>query len=66
MWVILPISWDEGALQLCPGHIRAIKEEVTNMNIYTTFNSLRPRQMDAISQTTFSNAFSWMKMFEFR
>ena len=31
-----------------------------------SFNSLRPRQMDAISQTTFSNAFSWMKMFEFR
>ena len=30
------------------------------------FNTLRPRQMDAISQTTFSNAFSWMKMFEFR
>ena len=29
-------------------------------------NSLRPRQMDAISQTPFSNAFSWMKMFEFR
>ena len=23
-----------------------------------------PRQMDAISQTTFSNAFSWMKLFE--
>ena len=32
----------------------------------TTLNTLRPRQMDAISQTTFSNAFSWMKMFEFR
>ena len=30
------------------------------------FNTLRPRQMDAISQTTFSNAFSRMKMFEFR
>ena len=29
-------------------------------------NSLRPRQMPAIFQTTFSNAFSWMKMFEFR
>ena len=29
-------------------------------------NTLRPRQMDAISQTTFSNAFSWKKMFEFR
>ena len=30
------------------------------------FNSLRPRQMDTISQMTFSDAFSWMKMFEFR
>ena len=30
------------------------------------FNTLRPRQMYAISQTTFSNAFSWMKMLEFR
>ena len=29
-------------------------------------NTLRPWQMDAISQTPFSNAFSWMKMFEFR
>ena len=29
-------------------------------------NTLRPRQMDAISQTTFSNAFSWMKMHEIR
>ena len=29
-------------------------------------NILRPRQMEASSQTTFSIAFSWMKMFEFR
>ena len=29
-------------------------------------NTLRPRQMNAISQTTFSNAFSWVKIFEFR
>ena len=29
-------------------------------------NTLRPRQMDAISQMTFSNVFSWMKMFDFR
>ena len=29
-------------------------------------NSLRPRQMDAIFQTILSNAFSWMKMLEFR
>ena len=28
-------------------------------------NTLRLRQMDAIFQTTFSNAFSWMKMYEF-
>ena len=30
------------------------------------FNTLRPWQMAAIFQTTFSNAFSWMKMIEFR
>ena len=35
-------------------------------NIRGLFNTLTPKQMDAISQTTFSNAFSWMKMFEFR
>ena len=29
-------------------------------------NTLRPRQMAAIFQTTFSNAFSWMKMYQFR
>ena len=29
------------------------------------FNTFRPRHMDAIWQTTFSSAFSWMKMFEF-
>ena len=32
----------------------------------TWVNTLRPRQVDAISQTIFSNAFSWMKMYEFR
>ena len=35
-------------------------------NIGYTINTLRPRQMDAISQTMFSNAFSWMKICEFR
>ena len=29
-------------------------------------NTLRQRQMNTISQATFSNAFSWMKMYEFR
>ena len=36
------------------------------MSWWPDVNTLRPRQMDAISQTTFSSAFSWMKMFEFR
>ena len=39
---------------------------IINQNRQQSFNTLRSRQMDAISQTTFSNAFSWMKMFEFR
>ena len=34
-------------------------------NTYS-YNILRPRQNCRISQTTFSNAFSWMKMYEFR
>ena len=28
-------------------------------------NTLRPRQMDTLFQTTFANGFSWMKMYEF-
>ena len=36
------------------------------ISVAHVLNTLRPRQMDAISQTTFSNAFSSMKMFEFR
>ena len=39
---------------------------IGSTNYLPLFNTLRPRQMDAISQTPFSNAFSWMKMFEFR
>ena len=33
---------------------------------YGTFTTLWLRQMATIFQTTFSNAFSWMKMFKFR
>ena len=33
---------------------------------HPSFNTLRPRKMAAVLQTTFSNAFSWMKIFEFR
>ena len=39
---------------------------VTEVTLNLGISSLRPRQMDAISQTTFSNAFFLMKMFEFR
>ena len=35
-------------------------------NQSSVIKTLRPRQTDAISQTPFSNAFSWMNMFEFR
>ena len=47
--------------------VKSIKHNhLSNSLSAIMFNTLRPRQMDAISQTTFSNAFSWMKMFEFR
>ena len=39
---------------------------VTSYVSISVINTLRPRQLDAISQTTYSNAFSWMKMFEYR
>ena len=42
----------------------------TNPNFHSTFSKHLTHwgrdKMDAISQTTFSNAFSWMKMHEFR
>ena len=34
--------------------------------LWWLFNTLRPDKMDTIFQTTFSNGFSWMKMYEFR
>ena len=37
-----------------------------NHRVTSLINTLRSRQMDAISQTTSSSAFSWMKIFEFR
>ena len=36
------------------------------LNVRGPINTLRSRQMAAISQTTFSNAFSCMKMYGFR
>ena len=33
---------------------------------FTQFDTLRPKQIDVVSQTTFSSAFSWKKMSEFR
>ena len=38
----------------------------TRENLDETFYALRPRKMDTISQTTFSSAFHWIKMYEFR
>ena len=42
----------------CPEHMLA--------RALSQFNSLRPRQNGRHFQTTFSNAFSWMKMYQFR
>ena len=46
-------------------HIHTWKTSWDIMVTLDMLNTLRPRQMAAISQTTFSNAFSWMKMNEF-
>ena len=59
-------------MQSWQGCEKGTKGKDHNMNTESTHcsnplvNTLRPRKMYAISQTTFSNAFSWMKMFEFR
>ena len=52
-------------------HLRLLNMYMTtDPVIYTWWASLLTHwgwdKMDAISQTTFSSAFSWMKMFEFR
>ena len=41
-------------------------KEISGWDLKYAVNTLKPRQMDAISQTPFSNGFSWMKVFEFR
>ena len=47
--------------------MHVVLEEERDEGWYSmSINTLGPRQMDAISQTTFSNGFSWMKVFEFR
>ena len=40
--------------------------KITPQDAIPPLNSLRPGKMDAISQTTLSNAFSWMKILEIR
>ena len=62
---------------LCHSTLSCVMYVLVNQDIIGSHNglwpvepqaiiTLRPRQMDAISQTTFSNAFSWMKIFEYR
>ena len=62
-------------LHVCPTYFRRTlttwglaqdKQKEQQHHAMHSLNTLRPRQMDAISKTTFSNAFSWMKMFEYR
>ena len=42
-----------------------LQRKVSSVSIETLTHQGRDK-MDAISQTTFSNAFSWMKMYQFR
>ena len=44
----------------------AIKRKMALSTKQHVINSLRPRQNGRYFQTTFSNVFSWMKMYEFR
>ena len=44
----------------------SIKTLSLNISRGIAINTLRPRQMAAIFQTTLSNGFSWIKMYEFR
>ena len=43
-----------------------VHTQPNNYSKQRPLNTLRPRQMAAIFQTTFWNGFSWMKMFEYR
>ena len=64
--------WD-AVIWPCPQHLLLVRRSSYNYDIHKCIyikahrdiNTLRPRKMAAISQTMFSNAFSWMKMFEF-
>ena len=56
------IGWGNGLQWLCDAKL---SPALTMTHLTETFhlNTLRPRQMAAIFQTTFSNALSWMKMY---
>ena len=58
--------WAKGVIEIV-AQVKHVHDNFGHNEITgtTSVNTLRPRQMDAISQTTFSSAFSWKKMFEF-
>ena len=65
IWSIkLDMSWD------CPVSVIDVPSSINPLRHYNAQASVLIHwgrdKMDAISQTTFSNAFSWMKMHEFR
>ena len=71
-WVQL--TWSHKTDPSCHKHPGTPGNSPETQNIYMVnpwadaafyFNTLRPRKMDAIFQTTFSNAFSSMNMYEF-
>ena len=65
---ILPIKYVHGFMLCFAVLVASVLVNPCDTLTFTHqwLNTLRRRQMDAISQTTFSNAFSWMRMNEFR
>ena len=63
------ISYYKTVSAVCSWYVALEEMKVGPMKFHAPhqwFNTLRPRQMDAISQTTFSIPFSWKKMSEFQ
>ena len=68
--LVMDISYDNQELEVFSSGIDQVPpvsdEDKWGTALLEGLNSLRLRQMVNILQTTFSNVFSWMKIFEFQ
>ena len=60
-------TWQSICCQLCSRAVqyRGIQDDMLRLHIWIQITRLPLDKMDAISQTTFSNAFSWMEKLDF-